>query len=155
MQNFRPLQYVNREGIVAILINRNKMLLLKRRNFFFITNPGIWFFITGGIKKNEDYLDTAYREIMEETGIKRSMLKPIDSFDVHLFDSAKGIKWHNKCFIFYSKTRKVKLNIENSKFMWVSMKDIEEKYLSNIFINRQMIINKMKSVLNESKRKVK
>jgi len=66
-------RHVQRDGIVAILINNNKVLLLKRRRIPFLTNPGIWFFITGGRKNGEAYIETAYREIMEETGLQISV----------------------------------------------------------------------------------
>ncbi|MGC8662477.1 MAG: NUDIX domain-containing protein [Candidatus Micrarchaeia archaeon] len=146
------LKSVKREGITAILINKGKILTLKRRNFPFITNPGIWFFVTGGLKKNESYVSAVYRELEEETGIKRTHLRLIDSFDVQLFDKAKSWRWHNKCFIFYTNSRKIRLNIENSKFTWISLNDIiSEKSFSNIFINKMNIINKIQGALSGNK----
>jgi len=148
------LKRVKRDGIVAIIINNGRVLLLKRRNIPFLTNPGIWFFITGGRKKGEKYIETAYREIREEVGIEKQMLWKLYECKVKLYDGAKKWVWKNRCFIFYSKSRKVKLNIENSAYKWVGIKDLKkETDFSKILINKRFVINKIEGFLNGNRSK--
>ncbi len=147
-------KFVDRPGVVAILINSGKVLLLKRRNIPFITNPGIWFFVTGGLKKGERPIDAAYRELNEETGIERRHLKKLSEFNVELFDKKKGWYWKNRCFIFYSDKKEVKLNIENTKYRWASFNEIEEgSTFSNIFIKGDHIIRLIKGVIDGIEKK--
>jgi len=148
------LKHVKREGVVAIIINKRRVLLLKRRNLPFLTNPGIWFFITGGRKKGEKYIETAYREIMEEVRIDRQMLKKLYECRVKLYDNSKKWVWENRCFIFYSKSRHVKLNIENAAYRWAGINDLKKEIaLSNILINKEFVINKIERFLNGNRSK--
>ncbi|MGC8710016.1 MAG: NUDIX domain-containing protein [Candidatus Micrarchaeia archaeon] len=138
-----------RPGIIAIVLSNEKLLLLKRRNFPFISNPNIWTFVSGGIKRDEDYEHAAYRELFEETGLAKGDLKKIEGpLNVKLFDPRKKICWANKAYIFTTSSNKIKLNIENSAYRWATIKEIEtESLYTNIFINKSAIIKKLKSVL--------
>jgi len=141
---------VERPGVIAIVLNNSKMLLLKRRNFPFITNPNIWTFVSGGIKKKESYEDAAYRELNEETGLSKLVLKKIAGpFEVQLFDPKRRWFWANKAYIFVTGSNKIKLNIENSAYRWATFKEIkDESSYTNIFINKSFIVKKLSGVLN-------
>lgn len=78
-----------RKAIQAILINPrdNKVLMLKWKKFPWTT------FITGGIDDNEDAIQAAQREILEETGYKnvrliRTLGDPVES---HFYANHKGV----------------------------------------------------------------
>ena len=137
------------DGVLCILINRRKFLLLKRLAIPFIINHGIWSFITGKLNKKESYLSAAYREIEEETKItKNHLVLVMKPFRVRLFDVHNGKQWQNTIFIFYSNTRKVALNIENSKFRWSPMEDITNyKEYTNIFCNEKRILKILSKAL--------
>lgn len=124
-QNYRK---VEKDGITAVIINKGKILLLKRRSLPFIVHPGYWSFVSGSRKKGERYLDTAYREIMEETGIDRSKLKTlVKNRDMTLIGHKKDIRWSNKFFIFRSSDRSVRLNLENSGYKWVHLANLKKE----------------------------
>ena len=88
----------------VIMNNKNEVLLMLRDNKPGILNPGKWGLIGGHIEDRENALQTAIREIKEETGliIKPKKLKsfititnPHGNREVFL---AKGI-WTNKDII--------------------------------------------------------
>jgi 8-oxo-dGTP pyrophosphatase MutT (NUDIX family) len=131
---------VRKDGIVAVIIHSRKVLLLKRRNIPVILNPGIWTFLSGGRSRGERYLDTAYREIKEETGIGRDSLRLLFSTMMTIFDRKRRLSWPNRVFIFVSSTGKVRLDYENSRYRWAAMDQIEKEInYTNIFINRSRI----------------
>ena len=74
--------------IVVFDTNADKMLMCKRKKepYFGLSN-----FVGGKIEKNECGLDAAYRELFEETGIKRE-----DIFLTHLMDFKYYI---DKCYV--------------------------------------------------------
>lgn len=132
-----------KEGVVAIIIFKGRILLLKRRNLPFLDNPGIWSFVFGGIKKRERYLDTAYREIREETGIdKRDLHLVLNCGAVVVFEGKKRIKWQNRLYVFRSRTGRVRLDIENAGFRWARATEIVNKrWYTNIFVDEKYIWN--------------
>ncbi len=137
------------DGVLCILINRRRLLLLKRLAIPFIINHGVWSFITGKLNKKESYLSAAYREIEEETKItKDNLILVMKPFRARLFDIYNGRQWQNTVFIFYSNTRKVKLNIENSKFRWALMSDIKNhKEYTNVFCNEKKMLRILSKAL--------
>lgn len=138
---------VRRDGITAIVLFKKKALLLKRRNVPVISNPGIWAFVSGATESGESHISTAYREIEEETGIKKDSLKLVKEYKLLLFEERKRIMWPNQVFIFNSNTWKVKLDWENSDYRWATIDEIvREKRYTNIFINKQLIIKSIRDV---------
>ena len=116
---------VKRDGITAVLINKRRILLLKRLNAPLMSHPGRWSFLSGGRDKGERYLQTAYREIFEETKIPAERLTLLDGNSIIVLkDEGKGLKWPNRFFIFRVSSRAVKLNVENTDYKWVSFDQV-------------------------------
>ncbi|MHB1829797.1 MAG: NUDIX domain-containing protein [Candidatus Micrarchaeaceae archaeon] len=142
--------------MTAVIIYKDRVLLLKRRNVPVILNPGIWAFLSGGRDGSEKYIETAYREITEESGISSKCLSLLFRALVMMVDRNRGIMWQNVLFIFRSSTNVVKLDYENSKYRWASVKEIENEIdYTSTFINGEMIINAIKGCMNGSIRSKK
>lgn len=126
---------VDRKGITALIVNNRRLLLLKRIKVPFITHPGYWSFVTGAKKPGESYISAAYREISEETGIRKPELKVLlKNRIITIKDEGNGTRWTNRFFIFQSKTRAIKLNFEHSDFKWVGASELQNGH--NIIISQ-------------------
>jgi putative (di)nucleoside polyphosphate hydrolase len=69
----RPRQYF-RAGVGAVITDgRGRVLVFQRAHI-----PGAWQFPQGGMDDRERPIDTAYREVEEETGIPRRALQLMD-----------------------------------------------------------------------------
>ena len=84
-----------RSGVGIIVLNKeNKVFVAKR-----IDNPkNFWQMPQGGVDEGEDFLTAAYRELEEETSIKKvEMIKEIDgTITYELPDHLLGIIWKGK-----------------------------------------------------------
>ena len=84
-----------RNGVGIILLNReNKIFVAKR-----IDNPkDFWQMPQGGVDEGEDFLKAAFRELEEETSIKKAeLIKELDgSTTYELPDHLLGIIWKGK-----------------------------------------------------------
>ena len=92
-EKFRDLPL--RSGVGIIVLNKeNKVFVAKR-----IDNPkNFWQMPQGGVDEGEDFLTAAYRELEEETSIKKvEMIKEIDgTITYELPDHLLGIIWKGK-----------------------------------------------------------
>ena len=92
-KNFKDLPL--RSGVGIVLLNKqNKVFVAKR-----IDNPkNFWQMPQGGVDKGEDYLNAAYRELEEETGIKDvELIQEIDGIMTYELPShLLGIIWKGK-----------------------------------------------------------
>ena len=140
---------VNADGVAVVILHKRRILLLKRRKIPFIFNPGIWSFVMGSRKKGEQYKETAYRELNEETGLERKSIKQLRKpIKVWMFDAKKNNKWQNYLFFFSSSTNKIKLNMENSGYRWASLKDLKKgKDYTNIFIDKNRVLREIESCI--------
>ena len=150
----KDYKLVKADGVAAVIIWKNKVLLLKRRRIPFIYNPGTWGFLTGSRKPGERYLETAYREIKEETGIGRKQLtRVLKPAKVSMFDGKKGKRWLNYLFIFRSETGNVRINIENAGWRWAKASEIRDgNDYTNIFLNKDKIYKTITRCLKNGKR---
>ena len=84
-----------RSGVGIVVLNKqNKVFVAKR-----IDNPkNFWQMPQGGVDKGEDFLTAAYRELEEETSIKKvKLIKEIDgTLTYELPDHLLGIIWKGK-----------------------------------------------------------
>ena len=121
-----------RKGVGVILINKeNKVFVAKR-----IDNPkNFWQMPQGGLDKNENYLNAAFRELKEETSIESvDLIKELN--EVTRYELPKnllGIIWkgkyrgqEQKWFLmkFKGKNSEINLNTKNPEFLewqWVGI----------------------------------
>ena len=121
---------------------KGRVLLLKRRNIPLILNPGIWSFLSGGRKKGERYLRTAYREIREETSLQKKSLKLLHHSTVTVVEPRLKQKWPNHLYLFKSDTNKVILDMENSSYRWATISELRNHTgYTNVFNDEKTILN--------------
>ena len=150
-RKYARLRQINSRGVGVAIINKNRVLILKRNPLLLIAlNRGIWAFVFGGAKPGERFIDAAYREAEEETGIGRDTLTPLYHMkDARMYDAVrKNAQWKNDFFIFRSKTDRVRINWEHTGYRWASLAEIEkgENYTS-AFIDNAKIIRALKAHL--------
>lgn len=102
---------------VIVIFDKNveNILMCKRTKKPYI---GMYNFVGGKIEKENDGLNEAYRELFEETNIKRE--------DTHLihFMNLTYVKWDKELEVYYGILNKdVTLIEEVNKLEWVSIND--------------------------------
>ena len=148
MKNIRQIDKKQYDEIVKVMpivstdivvINKGNVLLVKRNN---IPAKDLWWLPGGRIRKWESPIDTAKRELLEETGINASDLKFIGTKSV-LFRK-EGFHFLVFIFVVYlDKTPEIKLDDESSKFKWSPFTDpaiepIVREELSQIFSSKDI-----------------
>ena len=84
-----------RKGVGIVVLNKkNKVFIAKRID----NKNNFWQMPQGGVNKDENYIDAAFRELEEETSIKSvSLIKEIDDYLIYkLPKNLLGIIWKGK-----------------------------------------------------------
>ena len=126
-----------RRGVgIALLNKENKVLVAKR-----IDNPkNFWQMPQGGVDKNENLLNAAYRELKEETSIENvKLIKELDGFMTYeLPSNLIGIIWKGryrgqklKWFVmkFLGNDNEININTKKPEFLdwkWIELNKITE-----------------------------
>ena len=128
--------------IVTSFIQDEQKLLILRRSNKVKTMKGLWAGISGIIEKNEAPLTRAKIEIYEETGIsedKIRLIKNAAKLRIHS-PQYENHEWEIFPFLFEAKNPDIKLNWENSEYMWITIDELKnyntvpslEKVLQNL-----------------------
>ena len=148
-----------RTGVGIILLNKeNKVFVAKR-----IDNPkNFWQMPQGGVDKGEDFLTAAYRELEEETSIKKvELLKELDGFLTYeLPDHLLGIIWkgkykgqRQKWFLMRYLGTDQEINIKTHKpeffeWKWVDLDEITDVVVKFKLDVYKELKNKIKKIIN-------
>ena len=111
--------------VTSFIINDEKILLLKRSNEV-KTMKDLWAGVSGIIEKDEMPLSRAKIEIFEEAGINEeqiALLKSVDEIKI-ISPQYKDHQWNVFPFLFKTNSTKIKLNWENSEFVWIKPTEI-------------------------------
>ncbi len=103
--------------IIIFNQKKDKVLMIHRSKDPYV---GLYNFVGGKIEENEDILESAYRELFEETGISKhdTVLKPFIDFAWHFLDM--------KMFVFIGKINNhVNLVKEVHELYWI---DVHENF---------------------------
>ena len=127
-----------RKGVGVVLLNNNNQVFVGKR----IDNPNdFWQMPQGGIDKDENPLDAAFRELKEETSIKSvKLIQEIQNeITYNLPDSLLGIIWKGrfkgqtqKWYImkFLGDDNEIDLKTERPEFLewkWINIANITDK----------------------------
>lgn len=109
---------IGRFKAVSLVLMSNRDILILRRSDKVRTNKGKWSVVSGEVE-SDNPLETAYNEILQETGITRNQLK--------LIRRGKPLKVKPKPtsettiypHLFKTSTRTVTMNYEHIDYAWI------------------------------------
>ena len=148
-----------RIGVGIVVLNKNNKIFVAKR----IDNPkDFWQMPQGGVDPNESYLDAAYRELYEETNIKKiELIRVVEEFTVYeLPDHLLGIIWKGKFkgqkqkwFIMRFVGNEDEINIKTKKpefldWKWVDINEITKFVVDFKLEVYKKIQNEIKKILN-------
>ncbi|MEC4848010.1 MAG: NUDIX domain-containing protein [Nitrosarchaeum sp.] len=112
--------------VTSFIKDEQKILILKRSDKV-KTMKGLWAGISGIIEKNESPLTRAKIEIFEETGITEDKIKLIKSAGKLRINSPQyeNHEWEIFPFLFEAKNPEIKLNWENSEYLWIAVDELK------------------------------
>jgi 8-oxo-dGTP pyrophosphatase MutT (NUDIX family) len=112
--------------VTSFIKNNNKILILKRSNKV-RSMKGLWSGVSGIIENNEEPVDRAKIEILEEVGIGKDKIILVKSMEKMKISSPQyeNHEWMVFPFLFETKETNIKLNWENSEFRWVDLNELE------------------------------
>ena len=112
--------------VTSFIQDEQKILILKRSDKV-KTLKGLWAGISGIIEKNESPLTRAKIEIYEETGISEDKIKLIKSAEKIRVNSPQyeNHEWEIFPFLFEAKNPEIKLNWENSEYLWIAIDELK------------------------------
>ncbi len=128
--------------IVTSFIQDDQKLLILRRSNKVKTMKGLWAGISGIIEKNETPITRAKIEIYEETGISEDKIRFVKAAERLRVNSPQyeNHEWEIFPFLFEAKNPDIKLNWENSEYLWITIDELKnyntvpslEKVLQNL-----------------------
>jgi len=143
-----------RIGVGVVLLNKKNNIFVGKR----IDNPGrFWQMPQGGVNNNENFLEAAKRELLEETSIKSvKLIKKLDSwFEYELPKNLLGKIWQGKYrgqkqkwFImkFIGNEDEINIKTQNPEFLewkWIN----PSKLTDSVIHFKYNVYNKIKNEL--------
>ncbi|HUU47874.1 MAG TPA: NUDIX domain-containing protein [Nitrosopumilaceae archaeon] len=112
--------------VTSFVKDNDKFLFLKRSNKV-KTMKGLWAGVSGIIENNEAPLRRAKIEIFEELGIREDQIKFLKSATEMSINSPQydNHEWRVFPFLFEVKNPTIKLNWENSEYVWITVDEIK------------------------------
>ena len=156
-EKFKNLPYRNGVGII-LLNNDNKVFVAKR-----IDNPkNFWQMPQGGVDNNENFLSAAYRELEEETSIKKvELIKEIDGITTYeLPEHLLGIIWKGKykgqkqkwfLMRYLGNNDEINIKTDNPEFLdwkWIDLEMITEVVVGFKLKVYEEVKEKVKKIIN-------
>ena len=114
----------------CILTDQKENILILKRSQKVGTYKGLWSGVSGYVEEGEEPIDTAFKEIREETGLDKKDVKllktanPIEFSDVY---KGETYDWKVYPFLFFTRKKsKVQIDWEHSSYRWIKPSELEK-----------------------------
>ena len=148
-----------RSGVGIVVLNKNDQVFVARR---IDNSKNFWQMPQGGVDKNEDYLDAAYRELKEETSIKNvDLVGELDGLiSYELPKHLLGVIWkgryrgqEQKWFVvrFLGNDSEININTDHPEFCewkWVELENITDLVVDFKLHVYEDVKKKVREILN-------
>jgi 8-oxo-dGTP pyrophosphatase MutT (NUDIX family) len=116
--------------VTCLIIDEKGRLLILKRSDKVRTYKGLWGGIAGYVEEGEKPINTAYKEIFEELGLKKEDVKLLNNISPIKFTDTyenKSYNWTIFPFLFNTyKKDKVQIDWEHTNYKWILPKDVEK-----------------------------
>ena len=148
-----------RIGVGIVLLNRENKVFVGKR----IDNPkNFWQMPQGGVDHGEDFISAAYRELEEETSIKKvKLIREIDEMTTYeLPDHLLGIIWKGKykgqkqkwfLMRYLGDDKEININTKKPEFLawkWIDLDMITEVVVDFKLEVYKSLQKKIKTIIN-------
>ena len=148
-----------RNGVGIIVLNKDNKIFVAKR----IDNPkNFWQMPQGGVDEGEDFLSAAFRELEEETSIKKvKLIKEIDEETTYLLPKhLLGIIWKGKykgqkqkwfLMKYLGNDNEININTKKPEFLdwkWIELDKITDVVVDFKLEVYKIIQKKIRSILN-------
>ncbi len=108
------------KAAVCVILNKDNQILITKRSQSAPWEPNKWGLVGGKVDENEKPLETAKRETMEEAGLN------IEDYTYAFTKREPGYVVFVYRGRYLGPLNMVKINKENSEYMWANLKDIDK-----------------------------
>ena len=148
-----------RNGVGIILLNKNNKIFVAKR----IDNPkNFWQMPQGGVDKGENFLKAAFRELEEETSIKKAeLIKELDGTTTYVLpDHLLGIIWKGKyrgqkqkwfLMRFTGEENEINIKTKNPEFLdwkWINIDEMTKVVVNFKLDVYKKLQEKIKKIIN-------
>ena len=114
----------SRKRVVSALLRKDDFFLILERSTQVGSYQGYWSCVSGFVERDEDPLETALREVTEETGISKDSLSLLSQDGPNIAET-ETLVFESYWFLFDSSDTQVKIDWEHNQFAWVKPDELK------------------------------
>ncbi len=112
--------------VVTCFLRRGTKVLVLRRSQRVRTHRGLWAGVSGYIERDEEPLETAYKELREEVSAEPDQVHLVRQAEaLVLFDEPTGTLWAVHPFLFDDRGVSVRTDWEHVEHRWIEPRELE------------------------------